>query len=139
MVIMAVDYGDSRTGIALCDALEMMAFPKTVIKAYNMEKVAEAIVSEANNCKAELLVVGNPKNMDGTEGFRSEKCKELVSLLETKTDLKVVLWDERLSTVSAYQSFNEVNLRGKKRKENVDAQAAVVILQSYLDYHSNHC
>ena len=138
MVIMAVDYGDTRTGIALCDALQMMAFPRTVIKAYNMEKVADSIINEAQACKAELLVVGNPKNMDGSEGFRSEKCKELVSILESKTDIKIVLWDERLSTVSAYNSFNEVNLRGKKRKENVDAQAAVVILQSYLDYSSNH-
>ncbi len=138
MVIMSVDYGDTRTGIAVSDALGMMAFPKTVIKAYNMEKVADDIVSEAKVCKAELLVVGNPKNMDGSEGFRSDKCKELVSVLEEKTDIKIVLWDERLSTVSAHQSFNEVNLRGKKRKENVDAQAAVVILQSYLDYQLNH-
>ncbi|MBQ3005316.1 MAG: Holliday junction resolvase RuvX [Clostridia bacterium] len=138
MIIMAVDYGDSRTGIAVSDPMEKMAFPKTVIKAYNINKVVDAVLEQAEILKAEMIVIGNPKNMDGTEGFRSEKCKELSALIQEKTELKVILWDERLSTVSAYTAFNEVNLRGKKRKDNVDAQAAVVILQSYLDYSLNH-
>ena len=138
MIIMAVDYGDSRTGIAVSDPMEKMAFPKTVIKAYNINKVVDAVLEQAEILKAEMIVIGNPKNMDGTEGFRSEKCKQLSALVQEKTELKVILWDERLSTVSAYTAFNEVNLRGKKRKDNVDAQAAVVILQSYLDYSLNH-
>ena len=76
MIIMAVDYGDSRTGIAVSDPMQKMAFPKTVIKAYNINKVVDAVLEQAEVLKAEMIVIGNPKNMDGSEGFRSEKCKE---------------------------------------------------------------
>ena len=134
MVILAVDYGDTRTGIALCDALEMMAFPKTVIKGYNIEKVADAIISEALESKAELIVVGNPKNMDGSEGETAELIREFAEKASDRLGIPYEFVDERLSTVSAHKILNDVNMSGSKKRRNVvDTVSAVIILQSYLD------
>ncbi len=134
MIIMSVDCGDARTGIALCDKFETLAFPKTVIKESDYSVLVEDVSRLAKENKAELIVVGNPKNMDGSEGFRSDKCKEFAENLKEITGIEVIMWDERLTTVSAHNFFNETNTRGKKRKANIDAQSAVIILQSYLDY-----
>lgn len=133
MVILSVDYGDTRTGLAVCDNLEILASPVCVIKEYNSNRLAEKIVSAAVEKKAEQIVVGLPKNMDGSLGFRAEACKELGSLISEITDIPVVFWDERLTTVSAHSFLNETNVRGKKRKAVIDAVAADIILQDYID------
>ena len=132
MIILSVDYGDARTGIAVCDALEMLASPVTVIKETYPPKVAARIAELAAERQAELVVVGNPVNMDGTEGDRSAKCRELADLLTADYGLATDLMDERLTTVEAHRALNETNTRGKARKDVVDAVAAVIILDDYL-------
>ena len=132
MVIMSVDYGDSRTGLAVCDKSEFLASPVGVIFEKYEPKVVAAVCEKAIECKAELLVVGLPRNMDGSYGERAEKCKAFAELLKAETGLEVALWDERLTTVSAHRVLNEVNVRGKKRKNVVDAVAAVMILEDFI-------
>lgn len=132
MVILSVDYGDARTGVAVCDALEMMASPVTVIKESYMPKVAKQIAALASEKGAELVVVGNPVNMNGTEGERSEKCRELARVLSDEYSLNTDMCDERLTTVEAHRALNVTNTRGAKRKAVVDAVSAVIILEDYL-------
>ncbi|MCH5192691.1 MAG: Holliday junction resolvase RuvX [Oscillospiraceae bacterium] len=134
MRIMSVDYGDSRTGIAVCDSGEILASPLTVITEYNFERCAEKVAELAKKEKAELIVVGHPKNMDGSEGKRAEKCAEFARLAGELSGLPTKLWDERRTTVTAHNYLNETNVRGKKRKAVVDAVAATIILESYLAY-----
>lgn len=138
MKIMAVDFGDSRTGLAMCDKSEFLASPLTVVHEYNFEKCAEKVAEYAKNEKAELIVVGYPKNMNGTVGERAEKCEKFAELVTALCGLPYVMWDERCTTVSAHNYLNETNVRGKKRKNVVDAVAAVIILESYLGYRKNH-
>lgn len=137
MIILSVDFGDARTGIAVCDALEMLASPVTVIKEGYLPKVAKRIAELASEKHAELVVVGNPVNMDGTEGDRSEKCRELAQLLETEYGLKTDMMDERLTTVEAHRALNVTNTRGKDRKAVIDAVSAVIILEDYLKMKRN--
>ncbi len=133
MVILSVDYGDKRTGIAVCDKYEMLASPVCVLIEWNAETLADKIVNIATEKKAEQIVLGLPKNMDGSKGFRADACEALGSLLKDKTEIPVVFWDERLTTVSAHRILSENNVRGKKRKAVVDAVAAEIILQNYID------
>ena len=137
MKIMGIDYGDARTGIAVCDAMEFLASPVTVIKETYMPKVAKQIAALAEEKKAELVVVGNPVNMDGTEGDRSEKCRELAKLLETEYGLKTDMMDERLTTVEAHRALNVTNTRGKDRKAVIDAVSEVIILEDYIKQHKS--
>ena len=130
---MSVDYGDARTGIAVCDKLQILASPVCTIKEWNRDKLIEKISSLASEYKAELLVVGLPKNMDSTLGSRAEKCKEFAQLLSEKTGIPYVMRDERLTTVSAATALNETNVRGAKRKSSIDQVSAVLILQDYID------
>ncbi len=132
MVILSVDYGDVRTGVAVCDKFEMLASPVGVITERSAEILADKIKDIAAERKAQKIVLGLPKNMDGTEGFRAERCKEFSGLLNEKTGLPVVLQDERLTTVSAHNILNETNTRGQKRKAVVDAVSAVLILEDYI-------
>ncbi len=138
MIIMSVDYGDVRTGIAVSDRLETFAFPVEVINEAYQPKVIARIQSIVDEKKPEIIVVGYPKNMDSSEGSRAQKCKDFAFELEKAVDITCVLWDERLTTVSAYNYLNETNTRGKKRKNVVDAVAATIILQDYLDYRRNN-
>ena len=131
---MAVDYGDSRTGLAMCDKGEILATPLTVMAEKDLERTAE----QARLNKAERIVVGNPINMNGTLGPRSEKCALFAEKLRALVDVDVVMWDERSSTVSAIGIMNRNNVRGKKRKETLDAAAAAIILESYLAWRKNH-
>lgn len=133
MIILAVDYGDKRTGIAVCDKLEILASPVCVLTEWNAETLADKIINVAREKKAEKIVVGLPKNMDGSKGFRAEACEALGDLLKSKCDIPVVYWDERLTTVSAHRILSENNVRGKKRKSVVDSVAAEIILQNYID------
>lgn len=137
MVILSVDYGDSRTGLAVCDALEMLASPAGVIFETDEEKAADEVVSEAKKRGAKLIVVGYPKNMDGTLGARAEKCEVFSKLIAEKSGIEIALWDERLTTVAAHNALSTVNVRGKKRKNIVDAVSAVMILESYMSYRKN--
>lgn len=137
MIIMSVDLGDARTGIAISDNGESFAFPKTVITEYNKQKRIEKIAAIAKETKAELIVVGLPKNMDGSLGFRAEECTAAANDIKKATETDVVLWDERCTTVMAHNALNITDTRGKKRKETVDAVAAVMILESYLAYRKN--
>ncbi len=138
MKIMAVDFGDSRTGLAVCDKGEFLSSPLTVVHEYSFDKCAEKVAEYAKSEGAELIVVGYPKNMNGTIGERAEKCEEFAKLLTELTGLPHKMWDERCTTVSAHNYLNETNVRGKKRKNIVDAVAAVIILESYLGYRKNN-
>ncbi len=133
MIILSVDYGDKRTGIAVCDKLEMLASPVCVLSEWNAETLAEKIIDIANQKNAEQIVIGLPRNMDGSKGFRAEACEALGELLRSKCEIPVEFWDERLTTVSAHKILSENNVRGKKRKSVVDAVAAEIILQNYID------
>lgn len=137
MIIMSVDLGKARTGIAVSDKGESFAFPKTVINEYNTEKLVLKISEWAKELSAEEIVVGLPKNMDGSLGWRAEECSEIAKKIETATSLPVTLWDERCTTVSAHTALNFTDTRGKKRKEVVDAVAAVIILEDYLRFKKN--
>lgn len=132
MVIISVDYGDVRTGVAACDKLQLLASPVTVIKQKDPELLSEEVKKICLEKKAEKIVLGLPKNMDGSEGFRAEACKEFAKLLSEKTGLSVDFQDERLTTVSAHNILNATDTRGKKRKAVVDAVSAVLILEDYL-------
>ncbi len=134
---MAIDYGDVRTGIAICDKFEMLASPVCIIEQRNADKLIEQISELANKYKAEQFVVGLPKNMDSSEGERALKCKDFAQALSRSTGIEAVMRDERLSTVSAHNVLNATNTRGKKRKAVVDQVAAVMILQDYIDFRKN--
>ena len=134
---MSVDFGDARTGIAVCGKSELIASPVTVIAEKDLEKCAEKTAALAKEQRAEQIVVGYPKNMNGTIGERAEKCSPFADIVGELTGLPVVLWDERNTTVSAHNALNVTNTRGKKRKAVVDAVAAVIILESYLGYRRN--
>ena len=138
MIIMSVDYGDVRTGVAVCDKNEILASPVTVITEQNADSLAEKIIFLAKEYRAESFVVGLPKNMDGSEGFRAEACKEFAKKLNDKSGIDVELYDERLTTVSAHNALNATNTRGKKRKAVVDAVSAVMILEDYMARRKNN-
>ncbi len=137
MYIMSVDLGKARTGIALSDSTESFAFPKAVITEYNTEKLVQKISNLAKELLADLIVVGLPKNMDGTLGDRAEECTAIAEKIKELSGINTVLWDERLTTVSAHTALNFTDTRGKKRKETVDAVAATIILEDYLTYRKN--
>lgn len=132
MIILSVDYGDVRTGIAVCDRLEMLASPVTVInQSYEPKLIAQIDGLCKKHC-AERIVVGLPKNMDGSQGERALKCRAFAEKLQEATGVETVMQDERLTTVSAHRALNVTNVTGKKRKEIVDAVSAVMILEDYL-------
>ena len=137
MKTMAIDYGDARTGIAISDALGMLTGFTTVIHAYTPDKVAAAIQELITQHQVQTLIMGFPRNMDGTEGPRAALYQEFAKLLEEKTGMKPVLWDERRTTVDAHRILSQNNVRGKKRKNTVDAVAASLILEGYLAYWGN--
>lgn len=137
MIILAVDLGKARTGIAVSDMGESFAFPKTVITEYNTEKLIDKIALQVKENGAELIVVGKPRNMDGSEGGRAKECTEVAEKIQEKTGIQTVLWDERLTTVSAHTALNYTDTRGKKRKEVVDSVAATIILEDYLRFRKN--
>ncbi|MBQ7345990.1 MAG: Holliday junction resolvase RuvX [Oscillospiraceae bacterium] len=134
--ILAVDYGDARTGIAISDLLCSIVGSTTVIHSRNQDKTLEKILElVAQNAVGEL-VVGLPKNMDGTEGPRAELCRAFAARLEEASGLPVKLWDERRTTVEAHNILSQHNYHGKKRKDTVDAVAASLILEGYLGFRA---
>ena len=140
MVILGVDYGDVRTGLALCDRGEMLARPAGVICEPGLDKTVKEIVAFALDNGVERIVVGLPKNMDGSRGERAELCEKVARKIAGRlnaTPIRVDLFDERQTTVSAIGILNEQNVRGKKRKESVDAVAATLILEAYRRRRKN--
>ena len=133
MKIMSIDYGDVRTGIAFCDKNEILASAYATVNENYQPKLIEKIKEIIDKEKPEMIVVGLPRNMDGSYGFRCDKCKELGDTLKKEINIPVEYEDERLTTVIAHDILSGNNVRGKKRKENVDAVSAVVILQSFID------
>lgn len=138
MRIMAIDYGDAHTGVAISDPTGFLAGFTTVINAYRPEAVAEQIAALAKEHGVEELVLGHPINMDGTRGPRAEKAQAMKTLLEETTSLPVVLWDERRTTIDAHQILMNSGKNAKKRKKVVDAVAATLILEGYLTYKKTH-
>lgn len=134
MRIMAIDYGDAHTGVAVSDPTGLLAGFTATIDAYRPEIVAERIAALAREHGAEELVLGHPVNMDGTLGPRSEKAHTMKKLLEERTELPVVLWDERRTTIDAHQILRSNGKDARKRKKTVDAVAASLILEGYLTF-----
>ena len=132
MIIMSVDLGKARTGIAVSDPSGQFAFPKDVITEYNTDRLIEKICAKAQEYQAQRIVVGYPKNMDGTLGERAQECAAIAEQIKKISTLETVLWDERCTTVTAHNYLSMNNVRGKKRKQTVDAVAAVIILEDYL-------
>jgi len=132
--IMGIDYGDARTGIAISDLLCSIVGSTTVIHSRNPEKTLDQIVKLVQEHNVGEIVMGLPKNMNGTEGPRAELCRQFAQRVEQATGLAVQLWDERRTTVEAHNILSEHNYHGKKRKETVDAVAASLILEGYLGF-----
>lgn len=133
MIILAVDLGKARTGLAVCDAGEVLASPLKVIHETDPDRLAEQIAQAAEGAKAQLIVVGLPRNMDGTEGESAQNARAMAEKIGEITGLPTDFCDERGTTVTAHGYMNDVNRRGKKRKAVVDAVAATVILENYLE------
>lgn len=131
---MGVDFGDARTGIAVSDLLCSIVGTTTVIHSHKMERTIDQIVCLIKEYDVGELVVGLPKNMDGTEGPRAQLCRDFARQLEETSGISVVMWDERRTTVEAHRILSDHNYHGKKRKNTVDAVAASLILEGYLAF-----
>lgn len=138
MKILCVDYGDSRTGLAISDEGEILASPLETVYMHDFDRCAALVTKAALENGAGMIVVGDPVNMNGTRGERSEKCRLFAEKLRELTELPVRMWDERSSTVTAIGYMNEINKRGKKRKAVLDQAAAAVILEGFLDHRRQH-
>lgn len=131
--IMGIDYGDARTGVALSDLLCSIVGSTTVVPSRNQEKALADIVRIAKENEVGKIVVGLPRNMDGSEGPRAALCREFAEKLGEATGLEIVMWDERRTTVEAHNILSQHNYHGQKRKNTVDAVAASLILEGYLN------
>lgn len=138
MKIMAVDLGEARTGLAVCDRTEFLASPVGVIHEKNFHMLVQKVAVAAKEFDVQMVVVGLPKNMDGTCGDRAKKCQLFAEKLGEVIPLPIKMWDERQTTVAAHQYLNGTNVRGQKRKDMVDEVAATIILESYMEYRKNH-
>ena len=132
MRIMGIDYGDARTGVAISDLLCSIVGSTYVVPSRNREKALGDLVKLAQEQQVGTIVVGLPRNMDGTEGPRAALCREFAQELTQATGLPVEMWDERRTTVEAHNILSQHNYHGKKRKNTVDAVAASLILEGYL-------
>ena len=134
MKVLAIDYGDARTGVAISDYTGLLVGTTDVIHSRKPDVTAREIARLAREHGAQRLVMGFPRNMDGTEGPRAALYRAFAAQVEAETGIPVVLWDERRTTVEAHQILSDCNYRGKKRKNTVDAVAASLILEGYLSY-----
>lgn len=134
MRVMGIDYGDARTGVAFSDLLCSIVGSTTVIHSRNPEKTLQQLCQLMEEHEVGEIVMGLPKNMDGTEGPRAELCREFAKRLEEMSGMPVALWDERRTTVEAHNILSQHNYHGKKRKNTVDAVAASLILEGYLAF-----
>lgn len=134
MKIMAIDYGDAHTGVAFSDPTGFLTGTATTIHSRSADVVLSELARLAKEQGAEEIVMGFPRNMDGTEGPRAELYRAFAGRVEEATGLKPVLWDERRTTVDAHRILQQAGKNAKKRKKTVDAVAASLILEGYLDY-----
>lgn len=132
MRIMGIDYGDARTGLAVSDAMNILVGEAWTVNQWDANTLADEIIRQAVARGVERFVLGLPKNMDGTEGARAEKCREFAALLAGKTDIPIVMWDERRSSVEAHAILHANGKKEKKHRKTVDAIAASLILEGYL-------
>ncbi len=135
--ILGVDYGDVRTGLALSDANRFLASGLGTIREGGMRATAKKVAAVAAERGAGIIVVGLPKNMDGSEGTSADKIRAFADLLRPMTEAEIVFWDERVSTMAAHRILNMTDTRGQKRKDVVDTLSAEIILQNYLDALKN--
>ena len=135
MRILAIDYGDQRIGLALSDASAMLCGRAWTVHEWNLDRAVEAIAAAARENEAGLLVLGLPKNMDGTEGPRASISRAVAALLEEATGLEVRLWDERRSSIEAHAILHANGKKEKKHRQTVDAVAASLILEGFLGAH----
>ena len=138
MVIISVDLGKARTGLAICDKSELLASPLGMIEDRNLDRVAEKIAEYVKERKAEMLVIGLPKNMDGSEGESAQNARAFATQLEELCGIPTVMQDERGTTITAHNFLNTTDTRGKKRKKVVDTVAATIILEDYLNFRKNN-
>lgn len=138
MKILAVDYGETRTGLAICDESELLATPLPQIAEKSMNKVAAYIAEAAAKEGAARILLGLPMNMDGTEGARAGKSRRLAGKVEEASGLPVALWDERRTTITAAGILSDNGVFGQKRKDRLDSVSAAVILEGYLAWRKNH-
>lgn len=132
MRIMGIDYGDARTGLAVSDAMNILVGEAWTVSQWDANALVDEIIKQAAARGVERFVLGLPKNMDGTEGARAEKCREFAALLAGKTDIPIVMWDERRSSVEAHAILRANGKKEKKHRKTVDAVAASLILEGYL-------
>jgi len=132
MRTMAIDYGDQRIGIAVSDLLGMLCGEAFTMQEWNMERAAQRIAEEVKKRDVGTLVLGLPKNMDGSEGPRAEKSRQFADMLEETTGLKPILWDERRSSIEAHSILHANGRKMKDHRKNVDAVAAQLMLEGYL-------
>ena len=132
MRIMGIDYGDARTGLAVSDEMNILVGEAWTLNEWNPERVADVIAQEAQKRNVRRIVLGLPKNMDGSEGPRAEKCRDFAELLRSKTDIELVMWDERRSSIEAHAILHANGKKEKKHRKTVDAVAASLILEGYL-------
>lgn len=137
MRILGIDYGDARVGVAVSDILGFMAQGVRTIKNRGINNLLNELKEILDEYKPEKIVIGLPKNMDGSEGFRVEATHEFADALKKIYEGEIVFWDERLSSLGAKRYLNETNTRGKKRKEVLDTVAACIILEGYLNSQKN--
>ena len=138
MKIMAIDYGDARTGVAISDLMCSIVGSSTVVPSRNWDKAVADIVRLCKDHNVGVIVVGLPRNMDGSEGPRAELCREFASVLADATGVEIAMWDERRTTVEAHNILSQHNYHGKKRKDTVDAVAASLILEGYLAFRKRN-
>ncbi len=138
MRVMAIDYGDARTGVAISDAAGLLAGYTTVIQSRDPDRAAEEIAKLARERQADELVMGFPRNMDGTEGPRAELYRAFAALVEESAGMPVRLWDERRTTIEAHQILHASGKKMKAHKKNVDAVAASLILEGYLTWRARN-
>lgn len=138
MRVMAIDYGDARTGVAVSDAAGLLTGYTAVVSGRDRPRVAEEIARIAMERQVDELVMGFPRNMDGTEGPRAELYRAFAALVEEKTGLPVKLWDERRTTIEAHQILHASGKKMKAHKKNVDAVAASLILEGYLAWRARN-
>lgn len=133
MRILAIDLGTVRTGLAVCDEGERLASPIGTVTERNYDRLAELIAAKAAEWRVGEIVLGHPRNMDGTRGESARRSEAFAELLRERYEWPVQLWDERMTTVSATGFLNNTDTRGKKRKAIIDTVSAVILLENYLD------
>lgn len=134
MRILGIDYGDARTGLSMSDPTGLLAGSPSVIAEWNHDKLLDKLEAYIKENRVEEIVLGHPKNMDGSVGERAQKCEALAEELKARTGVPVVLWDERRTTVEAHQILHNAGKKAKQHRKTVDAVAATLILQGYLDH-----